>query len=602
MLPRLMVFWLLSLISLTGQADTIHESYSFAKLGEPKYAAGFTHYDYVNPAAPKGGQMTLAAIGTYDNFNRFASRGNPGAGTDTLYDSLFTTSDDEPGSYYPLIAESARYPDNFQWAEIRINPRARFQDGSPITANDVAFTFQKFMTEGVPQFRVIYKGVTIKAISRLTVRIELAKPDREMMLGLFSLPILAEKFWQHHKFNEPLGFPPLSSGPYRITSYKMGQYITYSRVKNYWAANLPVNKGRFNFDTLRYDYYLDDNVAFEAFKAGAYDLRPEGSARKWATQYHGNNFSHHYIVKAARANTVATDTRWLAMNNEKARFADRRVREALTLAFDFNWMNKALFYHAYKRTSSYFQNTEYAAQGYPDAQQLEIVAPYKGRIPDEVFSGQFQPPSSDASGYDRANLLKALALLKQAGWQLKNQRLVNDQTGKPFTIELLLRSGENIEWVLPFKHNLSRLGITLDLRQVDSSQYLRRLRKGDYDMIPSTYYASPSPGQSLQIMWDSRYIESSWNQARVKNPVVDDLIARIMQHQGDEKALVPLGRALDRVLLWNYYMIPMWYNAEDRFAYWNKFSMPSVAPAYSLGSDNWWYDVNKAAQLPAQRR
>ncbi len=583
-------------------AETINESYAFAKLGEPKYAVNFTHYAYANPAAPKGGKMTLAVVGTYDNFNRYASRGNPGAGTDSMYDGLFTTSDDEPGSYYPLIAESARYPSDYHWMEVSINPHAQFQDGTPITAQDVAFTFQKFMTEGVPQFRVAFRGVEVKALNRLTVRIEMPKPDKDLVLSWITLPVLPEKFWQNKKFNEPLGYPPLASGPYRVTSYKSGQFIQYSRVKDYWAANLPVNRGRFNVDTLRYDYYLDDNVAFEAFKAGAYDLREEGSAKKWATQYRGRNFDSGAIVKATTPNTVATDTRWLAFNNEKPLFTDRRVREAISLAFDFEWMNKALFYGAYKRTSSYFQNTEYAAAGYPKADQLVLLAPYKAQLPPEVFNDRYAPPRSDSNGFDRQNLLKAKQLLQEAGWQIKNQQLVNVKTGQPFRFELLMRSGTQNDWALPFQHSLKRLGIEVSLRQIDTSQYLRRLREGDYDMIPSLYQAIPWPSTSLQYLWQSEFIESSWNTARLKNPLVDHFVKQIAAHQGDKPALLPLGQALDRILLWNAYMIPMWYSAEDRMAYWDKFSHPEIKPAFAVGLDNWWYDVNKAERLPADRR
>lgn len=583
-------------------AATINESYAFAKLGEPKYAVNFTHYDYANPAAPKGGKITLAVVGTYDNFNRFASRGNPGIGTDTLYDGLFTTSDDEPGSYYPLIAESARYPDDYRWMEVSINPHAQFQDGTPITAQDVAFTFQKFMTEGVPQFRVAFRDVQVKALNRLTVRIDMPKPDKDRILSWLTLPVIPEKFWQNKKFNEPIGYPPLASGPYRVTSYKSGQFIQYSRVKDYWAANLPVNRGRFNFDTLRYDYYLDDNVAFEAFKAGAYDLREESSAKKWATQYRGRNFDSHAIVKSTIPNTVSTDTRWLAFNSEKPLFADRRVREAITLAFDFEWMNKALFYGAYKRTRSYFQNTEYAALGYPKAEQLILLAPYKAQLPPEVFNNEYAPPRSDGSGFDRGNLLKAMNLLKAAGWEIKNQQLVNVKTGQPFRFELLMRSGTQNDWALPFQHSLQRLGIQVSLRQIDSSQYLRRLREGDYDMIPSLYYAMPWPSTSLRTIWQSEFINSSWNTPRVKDPIVDHFVQQIVEHQGDEKALLPLGQALDRILLWNAYMIPMWYSAEDRMAYWDKFSHPEIKPAFATGLENWWYDVNKAGRLPADRR
>jgi microcin C transport system substrate-binding protein len=596
------VLSLLTLFSLTCQAQAIKESYAFAVLGEPKYAAHFTHFDYVNPAAPKGGSVTLSSLGTFDNFNRFALRGVAAQRTDALYDTLFVTSDDEPGSYYPLIAEMARYADDFSWAEVTLNPKARFHDGSPVKASDVAFTFQKFMTEGVPQFRLIFKGTTVKAIAPLTVRIALAKPSKEDMLSLFSLPVMPESFWKDHKLSDPISTPPLAGGPYRITSWRMGQYVVYSRVKDYWAADLPVNRGRWNFDKLRYDYYLDDNVAFEAFKAGAFDFRQEVSAKNWATRYIGKNFDNHSIVKEAQKNTSAQDTRWLAFNIQRPFFADRRVRQAITLAFDFDWMNKALFYGAYSRTNSYFQNTDYAARHYPDAAELTLLAPLKADVPPEVFTTIFEPPSSKADGYDRENLLKASKLLDEAGWVLKNQQRVNEQTGQPLRFELLLASGGNNQWVLPFQHNLERLGVKMDIRQIDNAQITNRLRKRDYDMMPSLWQAQPWPSSNLQIAWSSEYINSSYNAPGVSSPVIDTLIAKIIAAQGDKEKLLPLGRVLDRVLTWNYYMLPMWFMGEDRLAYWDKFSQPAVRPVYSLGFDNWWYDVNKAAKLPAERR
>ncbi len=561
---RIFAALVLSALSFGLQAEALNESYAFALLGEPKYATDFSHFDYVNPAAPKGGDVRLAAIGTYDNFNRFATRGVPGERTMELYDTLFTNSDDEPGSYYPLIAESARFPADMRWMELDINARARFQDGSPITAADVAFTFNKFMTEGVPQFRSYYKGVTVKAISRLTVRIELPKANREQILSLLSLRVLPESFWKNHKLNEPLSTPPLASGPYKIGDYRLGQYITYQRVKDYWAANLPVNRGRWNFDTLRYDYYLDDNVALEAFKAGAFDFRIEPSPKSWATQYQGGNFARNYIIKQDETNQAAQDTRWLAFNIQRPVFSDRRVREAISLAFDFEWMNKALFYGAYSRANSYFQNTDYAARGYPDADELVLLAPLKGQVPPEVFTSIYQPPSSDGSGNDRQNLLKATQLLKEAGWVVKNQKLVNAKTGQPFTFELMLLSGSNFQYVLPFRHNLQRLGIEMQIREVDASQYTRRMRERDFDMMSTVYMAMPFPSADLQILWDSQYIDSSYNTAGVKDPAVDSLVRQIAAHQGDEKALLPLGRALDRVLTWNYYMLPMWYLGQPR--------------------------------------
>ncbi len=593
---------LLTLICLTCQAQAIKENYAFAVIGEPKYAINFTHFDYVNPAAPKGGNVTLSVIGTFDNFNRFALRGNAGVRTEALYDSLFTTSDDEPGSYYPLIAEVARYADDYAWMEISLNPRATFHDGSPITARDVAFTFHKFMTEGVPQFRLIYKGTTMEAIAPLTVRIQLAKPGKEDLLSLLTLPVMPEKFWKDHKLSDPLATPPLGSGPYRISKWRMGQYIVYSRVKDYWGANLPVNRGRWNFDSIRYDYYLDDNVAFEAFKAGAFDMRTEGDAKNWATRYSGKNFNNHQIIKQELKNESAQDTRWLAFNNQRPLFSDRRVREALSLAFDFEWMNKALFYKAYSRTNSYFQNTEYAARGYPDAAELTLLAPMKADLPPEVFTQIYQPPVSKGTGFDRPNLLKASKLLDDAGWVLKNQRRVSAKTGKPFSFELLLPSGANNLWVMPFQHNLARLGIAMNVRQVDNSQLTNRLRSRDFDMMPRTVRAMPWPGTDLQISWGSQYLDSTYNTPGVSSPVIDALLTEIVAHQGDKAKLVPLGRALDRVLTWNYYMLPMWYMAADRLAYWDKFSMPEVRPIYSLGFDTWWYDVNKAAKLPENRR
>lgn len=602
MFARILTLLSLCLIAAPGLAENIKESYSFAVLGEPKYAINFTHFDYVNPAAPKGGDITLSAIGTFDNFNRYALRGNPGVSTETLYDTLFTNSDDEPGSYYPLVAEMARYPDNFAWAEIEINPQARFHDGTPIKASDVAFTFNKFMTEGVPQFRLVYKGAKVRAIAPLTVRIELATPSKERMLGLFSLPVFPEKFWKNHKLSDPLSAPPLASGPYKITAWRMGQYITYSRVRDYWAANLPVNRGRWNFDSIRYDYYLDDNVAFEAFKAGAFDFRNEVSAKNWATRYTGKNFANHFIVKEEQPNDAAQDARWLAFNIQRPIFEDRKVREAIGLAFDFEWMNKALFYGAYSRANSYFQNTEYAARDYPHADELILLAPMKKDLPPEVFTSIYNPPKSNGNGFDRENLLKAMTLLKEAGWELKDQKLINVKTGKPFTFELLIGATGNTQWVLPFQHNLQRLGITMEIRQVDNSQLTNRMRKRDYDMIPTLYSAMPYPSADVQIAWASEYVDSTYNSPGVKSPVVDELISQIVANQGDKQKLLPLGRALDRVLTWNYYMIPMWYMAADRFAWWNKFSKPAIHPLYATGFDTWWYDVNKAAQLPANRR
>jgi microcin C transport system substrate-binding protein len=599
---RICTLGMLLLAGFYAQADEIHVANTFAILGAPKYAGDFQHFDYVNPQAPKGGSITLSALGTFDNFNRFASRGNAVVRSDTLYDSMFITSNDEVGSYYPLIALSARYDSQFKWVEVTLNPNARFQDGQPITAADVEFSFDKFMTEGVAQFRVVYRGITVKALDAHTVRMEFPHPDKDQMLGLLSLPILPQHFWKQHKFNEPLTTPPVGSGPYRITDYRMGQYVVYSRIKDYWAADLPVNRGRFNFDTIRYDYYLDDSIALAAFKSGAFDFRSESSPKQWVTQYQGNNFTRHYIVRKDEENLAAQDTRWLAFNIQRPIFEDRRVRQAISLAFDFEWMNRALYYSGYQRSRSLFQNTPYEAKQLPDADELKWLMPYKGQIPDEVFNQVYQPPVSDASGYDRNNLLQADSLLKQAGWIIKDQKRVNATTGIPLVFELLLPSSANSQYVLPFQHNLQRLGIQLSIREIDNSQFTNRVRHRDYDMIPTVYNAQPYPSSDLRILWHSSYLNSSYNRPGVNNPVIDKLTEEISNHQGQQAELLTLGRVLDRILTWNMYMIPMWYSNHDRYAYWNKFSMPAIRATYSLELDSWWFDNAKAAQLPAQRQ
>ncbi|XNM71041.1 ABC transporter substrate-binding protein [Escherichia coli] len=346
----------------------------------------------------------------------------------------------------PLVADRARYADDYSWVELTINPRARFHDGSPITARDVAFTFNKFMTEGVPQFRLVYKGTTVKAIAPLTVRIELAKPGKEDMLSLFTLPILPEKFWKDHNLSEPLSTPPLASGPYRISDWKMGQYIVYQRAQDYWAADLPVNRGRWNFDSIRYDYYLDDNVAFEASRPVPMTCAPKAALKTGRRAISAKTLPAVTSLRMNRRTTPRQDTRWLAFNIQRPVFNDRRVRQAVSMAFDFEWMNKALFYNAYSRADSYFQNTEYAARVTLNADELTLLAPLKSELPPEVFTSIYQPAASDGHGFDRNNLLKAGNLLTDARWVLKGQQRINAKTGQPLRFELVLPSGGDDQW------------------------------------------------------------------------------------------------------------------------------------------------------------
>lgn len=584
-------------------AEKIITQSAFALIGEPKYPADFSHFDYVNPNAPKGGEIKFAEIGTYDNFNRYSSRGAPERGSDSLYETLFVQSDDELSSYYPLLATAITYSDQYQWAEVTLNPHAHFSDGEPITAQDVEFTFTKFMTEGVSQYRVYNQGVTVVALDNNRVRFEIPEANRERLLTLVgNFMVLPKHFWQDKNFADPLVTPPIGSGPYVVGDYKLGQYAVYQRDPNYWGQNLPVNIGRYNFATKRNDYYLDDSVALEAFKAGEYDFRREGQPKNWFSQYQGPYFDSHYIVKKADPVTTAVNTRWLAFNMERPLFKDVRVRQALTLAFDFAWLNHAFYYDSYKQPTSFFENTPYAAVGKPSELELDWLSPYKDIIPKSVFGEAYHLPPSSGDGFNRDNLLKAKALLAQAGWQVKNNQLVNEQTGEIFEFELLTYMGSDIKYAIPYQQNLAKLGIKMNITGVDYAQINSRLRNRDYDMMPTNYVAIPYPTAQLIILWGSNYLNSSWNSSGLHNEAIDGLIEQIPNYSNDEEQLIALGRALDRILTHEYPMIPMWSPQNIYYAYWHKFAQPDLKPLYAIGADTWWYDAELADKLPKNKQ
>lgn len=566
-------------------------------LGKPKYSDNAKHPDYVNPLAPKGGQIVLSSLGTFDNFNRFAQRGVAAERTAELFDSLYKQTLDDAASYYPLIAESISIRNDHQYAVITLNRKARFHDGLPITAEDVIFSFDKFNKEGVVQFAKKFEGVTLSAIDEHRFSITLPTPDKALLFDFLTLTIFPKHFWQDKKLNEPLVTPPLGSGPYKIKDYKMGQYIIYERVEDYWAKDLFINSGMYNFDTLRYDYFLDGNVTLEAFKSGAFDIQYENRAKNWATAYTGENFDNGNIIKVERKNTAAANTQWFAFNITQPLFADRQVREAIALSFDFEWLNKMLFYNSYSRADSFFQNTQYAASGLPSDEELKLLTPFKDSLPPEVFGPPFRAPITDGSGFNRKNLAKSLQLLENAGWFLQEGRLIHKQTGQEFSFELLTYSGSPISHLLPFQQTLEKIGITMKIRQVDISQYAKRMQDRDYDMITKSYPAWIFPDTNLFYFWHSNYIDSTYNASGVNHPAVDHLIEQIAESQGDEEKLMILSRALDRVLTWQYYMFPQWYAANTRFAHWNKFGIPETYPAFDIGIDTWWFDESKAASL-----
>jgi microcin C transport system substrate-binding protein len=378
----------------------------------------------------------------------------------------------------------------------------------------------------------------------------------------------------------------------------MGQYIIYKTLKDYWANDLPVNKGQKNFKFLRYDYYRDETVSLEAFKAGEYDLRQEGVSKYWATLYKGPNFDKGHIIKEEIAHDIPQGMQALVFNIKEPVFNDPRVREALNYSMDFEWMNKNLFFGQYTRTRSYFQNTKYEAKGLPSKGELKILEPLRGKIPDRVFSEEYNPPVTDGSGNIRKQLRKALGLLKEAGWEVKDRILTNIKTGEPFEFELLIYSPTMERIAIPVQNNLKRMGIKMTIRQVDTTQFTNRMRNRDFDMISQGYSANPYPSANLKIIWHSDYIDFTYNTAGVQDPAVDLLVEGIAEAQDDEELLLDYGRALDRVLQWNFYVIPEWHISKFRVAYWNRFSRPKIRPKYDLGIDTWWIDKEKEKRLP----
>jgi microcin C transport system substrate-binding protein len=585
------LFALIAAFPLSAQSELpqIITADSLSLRGTPKYAGGFTHFDYANPDAPKGGALILAAIGTYDNFHAYALRGNRPTGSQYFYDTLMANSADEEESLYPLIAEKAEYAADYSFIIYQIHPDAKDQEGNPITAEDVVFSFHTFMTKGVPQFRTYFNGVEAQALPGNRARFDLPEPgDKEKMLATAVNPVFPKRFWEHRDFSEPLAEPPLGTGAYQVKAYKMGQYLTLERVKGYWAADLPVNKGHYNFDTIRYDYYRDDTVALEAFKSGEYDFRQETDIEKWTTQYAGKAFSAGLIVKEEIPHEIPRAMTAFNFNIQRPVFKDLRVRQALNYFLDFEWMNKSLFYSRYTRTRSYFQNTKYAAQGLPSEAELAVLEPIRGKIPPEVFTRAYGPPESDGSGFIRPGMREAMKLFSQAGWELKGGKLTHTATGEQMRFEILIYRPFSEKIAVPLQRNLARFGIDMYIRMVDTSQFVNRLRSRDFDMLDRGYSANAYPSANLAITWHSDYIDHTYNIAGVQDPAVDYLVEGIIARQEDEEALLAWGRALDRVLTWNHYVIPQWHTPEFWVAYNKKLRKPPVRPRYDLGLDTWW--------------
>lgn len=587
-------------------ADGTYKGHGIAMHGDLKYGPGFPHFDYVNPDAPKGGELRVYGLGTFDSFNPFIIKGNPDDDSARIYDTLMVGSADEPFSEYGLLAETIETPADRSWVIFTLRKEARWHDGQAVTPDDVIWTFDTLRSKGQPLYRAYYANVDrVEKVGERGVKFTF-KPgeNRELPLILGQLPVLPKHYWASRDFEATTLDPPLGSGPYEIDQFEAGRWSSYRRVPDYWGKDLAVNRGRDNFDLIRRDYYRDMTVALEALKSGAYDLRAEASSKDWATAYDVPAVRDGLLKKGEFKNDRPAGMQGYAFNLRRPLFQDRRVRQALGYALDFEWCNRTLFYGQYTRARSYFDNSELAANGVPQGAELQVLEPFRGKIPGEVFTTEYQPPVTDGSGNMRDNLRKAAELLKAAGWSIdpQSKKLVNQQ-GQPFEFEILLFDPAYERVTLPFAKNLERLGVTAKVRTVDTSQYKKRTDDFDFDVVIERWLQTLSPGNEQRSYWGSASADQpgSRNSLGLKDPVIDVLIEQIVAAP-DRASLVARVHALDRVLQWGFYVVPNWYTASDRIAYWDKFGMPAVIPSQGVQIDAWWFDPAKAAALAAKRK
>jgi len=585
---------LLCTSAVAGTLDGVEGKHGLAMHGDLKYPPGFTHFDYVNAAAPKGGNVRLHTIGTFDSFNTFIIKGNGAAGTGFTYNTLMSGSADEAFSQYGELAEEVYTPKDRSWVAFKLRKEARWHDGKPVTVDDVIWSFNTLIEKGNPFYRFYYGSVAkVSKAAERTVRFDF-KPgeNRELPLILGQLSVLPKHYWATRDFAKTTLEPPLGSGPYKIKSFEPGRFVVIERVKDYWGKDLPVHKGNYNFDTLRFDYYRDQTIALEAFKAGEYDYRSENSSKAWATAYKFKAVDKGWIKKEQINHNRSAGMQAFVFNTRRDMFTDKRLRQALAYGFDFEWSNKNLFYGQYARTHSYFSNSELAADKLPSADELKILTPYKGQIAPEVFTKIYQAPKGGGPKQIRKNLRIAGKLLKDAGWVIKDGQRVNAKTGKALEFEVLLVSPLFERIVLPFAKNLEKLGVKVRVRTVDPSQYRRRLQTYDFDVIVGGWGQSLSPGNEQRNFWGSKAAtaEGGRNTIGIKDPVIDALVEKVIGAP-TRKDLVTIVRALDRVLQWGHWVIPHWHAKYDRVAYWSKFGRPKITPTQGNQFTAWWVDA-----------
>ncbi|MCH8182122.1 MAG: ABC transporter substrate-binding protein [Proteobacteria bacterium] len=592
-------------------AATAEPRHGISAFGDLKYPADFTNFDYVNVDAPKGGTLRLRGTLSFDTVNPFTLkgirfRGRNASAMGLPYDSLMTGTSDEPDSMYGLVAETADLADDRTSIVFKLRPEARFHDGSPMTVDDIVFSFTTLKERGSPGFRIIYKSILgVEAIGEDQVKFTF-DPEaelRDLPRIAAGMPILSKTYYSEVDFEKTTLVPPLGSGPYRITKVDPGRTITLERVEDYWAKDLPVNVGRYNFGKIKIEFFKDRDVAHEGFKSGVFDFQEEFTSRIWATGYDFPAVRDGRVVKEAVPIGGPASRQYFALNMRRDKFKDRRVRQAINLAFDFEWTNENLFYSVYRRTGSIFENTNMAARELPTDAELELLNPFRDQLPPEVFTQVYEQPKTDGSGSARANLRKARQLLADAGWTIQGGRL-RDEAGKVFEVEFLLRSPSFERIIAPIIKNLDRLGIDAKMRTVDAAQYGMRVREErDFDITTAAFGVSATPGVGEKNFWGSEAadLRGANNFSGIKDPVVDALLVRLAEAQ-DRESLTLAARALDRVLLWNQYIILQWFRANYTIAYWDIFGRPETRPTYSLGFlDTWWIDPGKTAGLKGDR-
>ncbi len=590
----------------SAPGQKVNVSHGFAMHGTPKYAADAGPPDYLNPAAPKGGSVRLGARGTFDSLHPFIVKSVPAAGITAIWDTLCWNSRDEASTEYGLIAETIEWPEDRGWVAFTLRPQARFHDGSPITVEDVIFSLDILKTKGTPIYGLYYHDVVKaeKVGDRKVLFSFRDNTNKELPLILGQLPILPSKWWASRDFEKVSLEIPLGSGAYRVDSFDVGRSIAYRRVDDWWAKDLWMNKGRHNFEVMRYEYYRDVTVQFEAFKGGDLDIRQENIARNWATAYDIPAVRDGRIQRAEIPHELPTGMQCFAFNTRRDYFKDRRVREAIATMFDFAWSNKNLFYGMYKRNISFFGNSELASSGLPTPAELKYLEPFRGKIPEEVFTKEFKLPETDGTGNVRDLARRALALLKEAGWEVKDGKMTDTKTGKKLAFEMLLNDASFERVVLPYKQNLERIGIDMNVRTVDTAQFKRREDEYDFDMMVEGFGQSLSPGNEQRDFWGSKAADTKGgrNTVGIKDAAIDALIETLIAAP-DRESLINVTRALDRVLLWSHFVVPNWHSNTAYVAYWNRFARPAKSAKYApVAFDTWWIDEAKDRALQRDKK